>query len=855
MAVTKKHFQPFAKRLLSTAIASASASALAIADTGLYPNQQWDCQPDSNGAWQCQRQAATPGAYPKPALLPVKSAPIKTVSKNTPQTTLAQSPWDWQPKQQLDDVSVCKVGCEGAYVAPAADWKNADLKPDDAPLLADANNTEMQNDTITLSGNVTLNKGYRQVKADSASLDRSNNELTINGNITVREPDLLIRADSAQLNTASNLGQFNNAQFLQYSSGTRSEAENMQRNSDVTLDLNQASLTQCPPDDEVWKVNASNIHLDTDEGWGSAKHARLNIQDVPVLYIPYMTFPIDDRRKTGFLFPTMSTGNNNGFELSTPYYLNLAPNYDATIAPRYIEKRGTMLELELRQLSQYGQWVLSGADLASDDLYTEEDTATVTGKKSDTPPQEHRWIGAINQQGNVLGVSTLIDYTKVSDEDFYRDFSTNSLELKRTDHLNQQLSFGYRVTNWQVGITAQDHQTIDPDLTKQYQLMPQLTIERNNSGESFETQWLLLAEYTDFQHDDSIDNGGTFVTGERAYAETGFSYPMHWAAGYIIPTAKVRHVSYQLSEYQLGSDETPSATAPLATLDMGLVFERNTSFGSSKYLQTLEPRIYYLYSEYTDQTGNPSFDAQQLNFSYSQLFRDTRFSGHDRLDDADQASIGITSRFIEDNEGREILTLSIGQIFYFDDRQVQNTGTTPETSSNSNIATEIQYQPSDNLWLNNSLLWDSRQDQMQEASFGAHYQSDHNSLYNLSYLYRREGSTNLGDGLRDLSQADLSMVLPVTDRWSLFTRYRYDMDGHSPLDQLAGVQYEDCCWMVRLLYQEGVKDEYRDSLTQQIIVEHDYAFILEFQLKGLGSLGSKAINLLEESILGYKNLD
>lgn len=849
MAETKYHTKQFARRILSVAIATSSATAMAAS------HQQWVCTASDKGQWSCQQQSTAGGQsqLPLPAGQQRKSdrqATSASKEKNAP--TKPQNQWDWVSKTQMADPSVCKSGCEGAYLAPNADWPDADKNPNDAALRGSANSSDIEGNIVSLAGKVAVSRGNRQLLADKARFDRNNNELVIEGHIEVREPDLLIRADSGQIDIDTNFGVFTNARFLQHDSGSRGRASTIQRDNKATIDLENGSYTQCTPDDETWYIEADYIHINNEEGWGSAKGARLNILDVPVLYAPYFSFPIDDRRKTGFLFPTFASSKENGFELTTPYYLNLAPNYDATIAPRYIENRGMMLEAELRQKSRFGEWAIGGAHL-EDDLFTETPSPD---SENDTPSQENRWLGNIQQAGNILGLSTRIDYSKVSDDDFFDDLSTNSLELKRNKHLNQQAALGYRNDNWQVELTAQDHQTIDELLDSQYQLMPRLSIERNNGGVNFETEWLLNAEFTDFQHDQSIDDGGSFVTGERSFAEAGLSYPMRWAAGFIIPSAKIRSINYDLDELNNNSDSTPSTSTPLATLDMGLIFERNGNFSGSNFTQTIEPRLFYFYSDYEDQTGNPDFDTKELDFGYSQLFRDTRFSGHDRLDDANQASVGITSRFIDNSSGREVITLSIGQIFYMEDRRVQLGSATPEDStSNSNIATGIQIQPSDNIWLTNSLLWDSRADKIEEGGFSAHYQNGSSGLYNLGYRFRRDSLSDLGTVKRDLSQADASMVLPITDRWSVFGRYRYDIDEQRALDEMVGVQYDDCCWKVRLLYQQSIDDQYIDELNDRVIVERDYAFVLEFQLKGLGNLGNKAESLLRESILGYEDFE
>ncbi len=870
MAASNYFLPSFAKGFV-IAVAAASPSFV-LANTDLNPDQQWVCKADNQGEWQC-----TGGEKPKttaPGPLAAKAPTAQVAAVPAANQEVTANHWDWVPKTQLQDPSICKTGCDGAYVAPAADWEDADKDPDTSPLRASADSSNMEGNSVALTGQVVLTQGSRRFKTDKAILDRDNNQLTIDGNVEIREPGLLIRADKATINTEDNLGNFEQALFLQHGDGFRGQASFIERRSQTTLDLEQGSVTQCSPDDETWVINASSIHLDSEEGWGSAKHAKVRIKDVPVFYSPYMTFPIDERRKTGLLFPTLATGNSNGFELSAPLYLNLAPNYDATIAPRYIEKRGTMLEAEVRQLNRFGNWTVSGATL-KDDQYEEgldtenpsgSDLDDILGKQSDLPPREDRWVGRVEHNGKLGPIITKVNYNKVSDERFFDDLTPDSLELVRSDHLIQTASLGYRDDNWQAELIAEQYQTIDDLLSSQYQFMPRFTLERNSTGANFSPEWLLEAEYTDFQHDESIDDGGRFETGERTFAEAGVSYPMRWAPGFIIPTVKVRSVNYKLDSFQAGADDTPAATTPLATLDMGLVFERQTRFGDSNYLQTLEPRLYYFYSDYEEQGNNPNFDTKVLKFSYSQLFRDTRFTGHDRLDDANQASVGVTSRFINDTEGREVLSLSLGQIFYFKDRRVQlATNADDEVVSNSQIATEIQYQPTDRLWLTNSLLWDSRQDYLQEGGLGLHYQSDSKTLYNLGYRFNREAASNLGFGNRDVSQADASVVFPINEHWTTFARYRYDVEENRAVDDVFGLQYEDCCWMVRLLYQRGLKDEYVETidddvlvaneLTSNIVVERDYAFILEFELKGLGSLGNKAQKLLEENILGYEDLD
>lgn len=834
--------------------------AITNADSKLYPQQQWVCQPGNNGSWQCQEKPGAPGDYPKAPAAAVSTANTSSPSNAETPDSKSLPQWDWVAKEQLADPSICNTGCQGAYVEPEPNWEGAESDPAHAPVIADADSSSMADNTVTLTGNVSISQGNRRIRSNSAKLNRQNGELLVEGDVEVRQPSLLVRAQQSAINIDTGLGQFSNAHFLQHDSGVRGSAETLQRISPTITELNKGSFTQCTPDDETWMFRASEIHLDSDKGWGTAKHARLNIKDVPVFYTPYITFPIDDRRKSGFLFPSMGSSSGGGFEFSSPYYLNLAPNYDATIAPRYITNRGTMAELELRQLSQYGLWQLSGAHLGNDDVLIDPDIGVISTDRPTTQfpdavlGQEDRWIAAVKQKGALGPIRTAIDYTEVSDIDYFDDFSNTGLEVKRTTHLSQKGELSYRSRGWASSLTVQDYQTLDEQLNQQYQLMPQLTVTRGNRGAYFSPEWLLSAEFTDFKHKQSIDEGGAFETGQRTFAEAGLSYPMRWAAGFVVPTTKIRTINYDLEEFKANSDSSPAVTAPMATLDMGLIFDRSTQFGNNRYTQTLEPRLFYFYSDYEDQTGNPDFDTSELTFGYSQLYRDTRFSGHDRLDDANQLSIGATTRFIDEDSGREVITASLGQIFYFDDRKVQLAGQ-PEELSNSYIASEVQYQPRDRLWISNTLLWDSRKDALREGGISLSYQQNTNTLYNLGYRFRRDGASSLTGSRRNLEQADASLVYPLNPSWSLYSRYQYDVDENRALEQTAGLQYEDCCWMVRFLYQEGFDNEYVDELNGAIVVEQDYLFVLEFQLKGLGNIGNKAITILERSILGYEDLE
>lgn len=865
---------------LATALCTGIAGTSLRVSAADYPYQQWVCRP-ADGGWECREEAATPGRYPQPERMPVApivpTAPAAAQPTTTPRGGVAAegatpedtaranlaaadggtaAGWDWVPAARLTEEQRCGLGpgCAGAYVEPPRDWPDADRDSDQVPMRASAGSSEWRGDTVILEGGVQVTQGNRKVVADRGELDRARNRAVLEGNVQVREPGLLLTGSHADLDTESGLGEIQNARILDYASGARAEAAQLSRPAEHLAILDDARYTQCTPDDEVWSLSSGNIRLNNESGRGEARHAVLRLGPVPVAYSPWLSFPIDDRRQSGWLWPSLSS--SDGGDISAPYYLNLAPNYDATLTPRFIGDRGAMLETELRHLAEFGETRLAGAWLPDDDL-----------------EQEDRWLFSGQHQGRIGNhVGTQVDYTKVSDHDYFRDLSVGSLDIRRQTHLNQAARLNLSAGNWSSHLLAQQYQTIDEFTSDPYKRLPQWTIKRNSSQRNFRLDYTLLAEYTDFDHDESIDKGGNYVTGERLYSEAGLTLPMHWAAGYIQPTVQMRYVGYRLDDLPAGpnstlTDDRPSAATPQAILDAGLFFERDAHWFGSAYRQTLEPRLYYLWSEYEDQSDQPLFDTSRLTFSYQQLFRSSRFSGYDRLEDFNQVSLGFTNRWISRDDGRERLTASFGQIFYLDDRDVHTStrvGAVPPDDNRrdrSEFAAELRLQPSDNFWATASTLWDTDSDLVNEGGFYLHYAANAGpeaagglgGVFNLGYRYRR-AQPGINRLTQDLEQADISAVIPLNLRWSMFARFNYDLEDNRSLEDMFGVQYDDCCWMARVVYQRAVEgEELLNSGVREVV--RDHAIIFEFQLKGLGSLGSTAAGLLEESILGYRERD
>ncbi len=510
----------------------------------------------------------------------------------------------------------------------------------------------LQNPEIAkFSGNVTLRQGDRRLRADRATYYREQSRADIEGDVQYREPGLLVRGESASIDTAQNSGELRQARFVMHGEHARGEAKLLRRNVDRTLEFEETVYTQCEPGHDDWQLAADSMHVDRETGQGTARNARLEVQGIPVLYTPYLRFPVDDRRMSGLLWPTFTNSSQNGLDVTTPYYFNLAPNYDATLLPRYMNDRGTMLGGEFRYLNRWSSWVTSGAILPNDDV-----------------AQEDRWLTSLEHTGKPLdGMHTHISYTEVSDEDYLRQLSSTGLEVQRSIFLPQTGQVTYLFgDSWVLGAKAQQFRLLDRALAEPYKILPRLELNRRFSGTPFTPDYSLTSEFTVFEHKDAAE-----LTGQRLYLEPQLAYPMQWAAAFVRPAVGYQAISYNLDEsLTLPGDESPSVGAAMANLDAGYFLERDTSLFGTAFLQTLEPRAFYLWVDSEDHSDLPNFDSSDLTFSFSQLFRTTRFSGHDRIADANQASLSVTSRLIDEESGMERVTASVGQISYFEDRRV-----------------------------------------------------------------------------------------------------------------------------------------------------------------------------------------
>lgn len=783
------------------------------------------------------------------------------VGENTAEVELLRKELDWVPLEQLteEQKSQLPTSCCGAYIGPLRTDPEANLKPEEASLFGRALDSESEKQSrITLTGNVLLTQGNRTICTDKFFLDKETQQAELTGNIQVREPGLLFRADHADININSGNAKLENARFVVYESRVRGTAESLEKVGDKTIILDRGRFTSCEPGDNTWDIRGSNITLHNDKHYGTAKHMRLNVEDIPVAYVPYFRFPIGPDRLTGFLFPTVGRD-----EFSLPFYWNIAPNYDATIEPRYLRDHGYLFQGEVRHLSQYFESQLSGSVLHNDYGRDQKEDYAYQG--------EDRWQGKFEQKGGAgQAWKTRISYTDVSDTDYLRDVDGSAVDLNRQAYLQQMAEAQYSFDHWVVSARAEEFRLLTSG-SLPYRELPRVQANAiYNLGD-----WILTAnnEYTNFSVNRYYtENRDNLITGERFRSFYQYQWNKDFIFGYVKPGVGVKTLMYQLEAPNLiaTADDNPYVVTPQFSVDSGLVFERDLPWFEQSYLQTFEPRLFYLYRDYENQdalfgltTADSlvNFDTSELLFTYDQLFRDSRFSGGDRIDDANQMTLGASSRFIENDTGVERLKLSLGEIFYFREQAI-TLGKTSELDdgedlTSSALAGQMVAHFGDAFRMTQDLVFDHQTDEISAASTSLHYLDEKYRVFNLGYRYARNPVSVsplnpipvLG---KTLDQIDVSAIWPLNTQWSVIARANYDFTYKAKLDTFAGLEYNDCCYRVRVLARQWADFDFSPDFLENLN-DDDYerAVFFEVQLKGFGTLAKRINNLLEDAVVGY----
>ncbi|MFL0801802.1 MAG: LPS-assembly protein LptD [Agarilytica sp.] len=781
------------------------------------------------------------------------------------------APFGWLKREQLP-LSLQKdipPGCNGIYIESSTAHDANTSALDTLDLVVESNDASiLDGNKATLEGDVVVSQGNRSISAGKMTYDREDDRATLEKSVTIRQPGMLIQGEYAEVSTTEHKASFNEATFVLKEQQVRGGARSVKQLSASKLELNEGHITSCEPGDEAWVLEGEQITVNSETNQGTGKNVKLKIGSVPVFYLPYITFPVGDERQTGFLFPSISSSDDGGLDIATPYYWNLAPNYDATLTPRFISSRGTMLEFETRYLNE---WIYTDTGIAflPDDGGSEDkdlDKLIEDGEITEEEARPHkgssRWLLQFEQQSSeTKGWYTRADYTRVSDEDYFRDLGTSSLSVSNKTFLEQALEIGYQFEHWKLSSLAQTQQVLLLDIDAPYRKLPQIDID----GRYNFNDWILSVDnrFTQFKH---RENRADIITGKRFNTDYRLRWEKRFPWGFFTPEIGHKSLHYSLSENPLITDDAERQfrlSTPQASIDLGLVFEHT----GGAYTQTVEPRAYYLYRRYTDHSDlfslggldgfDVNFDTSERTFAYGQLYRDSRFIGNDRLDDADQVTLGLTTRWVNNTTGRELFSASVGQIFHFRDRNVSlfDSMSDSETAENSEFAGELNINLGPRTQLFSNTIYDTETERVNRGSAGVYFSSDNaQKLFNISYSYLRDLNASDEDDVasKDIDQLDLSFAYPAGGQWALMGRVNYDFQNDQELETFLGFEYNDCCYRFRILARRWL-----DSNIANLVVnkdaQYDQGIFFEVHFKGLGGSGAKVNSILNDGIFGYES--
>ena len=679
-----------------------------------------------------------------------------------------------------------------------------------------ADEFEVHGSEYRLRGKVKGGRGDQQLSADSLSYDQNTDFAEAVGNVRYEHGDRILTGDRASINLGEDTGSIKPARFWFAEKHIRGKADSIQFEGALKTHLQNVTFTTCDEGSDDWLLKASSLNLDTENNVGVARHARISFMSVPIFYFPYLSFPLEGR-KSGFLVPAFGSSTSSGNELSLPYYWNIAPHRDATLTPNYLSRRGMLMESEFRYLNERSFGQIEVAHINDDRIFGDSRTA-VGFQHQGSPSPEWR---------------TRLNYQHVSDVDYLNDFGSE-LATSSATHLESRADVAYRSDYLQASLLVQVYQTLDGTVSgpdKPYQRLPQIRVNSRNWKGPAGFVAGVDAEVVRFDRSEG-------VVGNRLDVQPRISWPWRGQSGFVIPKLVYRHTQYQLTRSDPAFDDNPSRSLPIFSLDSGLYFERELGKNGNVARQTLEPRLFYLHASYRNQENlivdelsvDRVFDSSLPLFSFSQMFRENRFSGADRVADANQLSAALTTRFL-DNRGRELLSASMGRIMYFQDREVSLPGGIAETDSTSDWLAEIKSHWTSAVSARASIQWNSDNGRMERGSAYVLYQKDKRSVLKLAYNFEEN----------NIEQSDLAFIWPLSSHWSLVGRWLHSIRDDVTLETLKGVEYESCCWTARL-----VQRTYRvDALDE----DENNSIWFQLELKGLTSVGKGIKNLLARDII------
>lgn len=677
--------------------------------------------------------------------------------------------------------------------------------------------TRVETEGVTeFSGDVELVQDGRALSADDVVYDQLNESMTAVGQTKIWDSTLLWSGYRAMFNMRADRHRLERGNYWLIDRQGRGSADVIRTDNQTQVSrLERVEYTTCPVGAETWKFSASQIKLDHKEERGYAKNALLKVRSVPVFWLPYFTFPLSDKRKSGFLTPTIGTSNERGLDTEVPYYIDIAPNQDATVAPRWISERGLMLKGEYRYMGRRYESEFDVEYLPGDKL-SDSDRSYVRME------HEHRY--GENDTGYLYAL-----LQNASDAQYFEDFG-GGLAITSQRFLDRRIQTQYSTGTYQVWGTMQAYQNIDdsiPDRFGPYRRLPNILAQTLFPQYHLVPHFYGLTDITYFDREDS-------VTGGRIDLAPTISLPFIKPWAYIKPAIGLRQTNYFLTNSQ-DFDSTISRSVPMVSADAQFFLERRFEMFDAPLMQTLEPRAYYVLMPKVGQSDIPIFDTGLYDFTFLQLFNENRFAGRDRIGDTNQLAVAVTSRFLSLDSGREVFRTSLGQIYFFRDREIALPGTVIQDDSTSEFIGEVAASPVEAWSARATLQWDPHDNRTEKSAFAIRYAPPNGTVLNAAYRLRR--------AVTDVEQTDLAWRVPLTENLSMVGRWNYSLQSRQSLELVGGIELETCCWGIRLLSRRFIRNSEG---------EFDNAIFMQAEFKGLGGFGRSAASFLRKSIPGYE---
>ena len=694
------------------------------------------------------------------------------------------------------------------YVAAQSAPKRPPEDPNAPTNLGAERMTGRPDREVILERDAEVTRGGTTLNADSATYDVVDDRVKASGNVRLKRFGDRYTGDEMDLKLDTGEGYVENPTYRLGIRNAQGKADRIDFASRDNAVVQNGTYSTCEGPDPEWYLKAGTMSLDTGRDIGTASRAIVYFKGVPLFGSPYLSFPLSDARKSGFLAPSIGASNRGGLEISTPYYFNIAPNRDLTLYPRLISQRGLQLGAQARYIGDgySGRTRIEGI---MDDKLTGESRGA---------------LSLLHTQSLMPGLTFNANVNAASDNEYPNDFP-GSITNTRARLLLRDLSLSYAQPYWTAIARTSNYQVLQDPLVpigRPYDRLPEVSLAAATQavgGFDFGLQ----SDFTRFYHPD-------LVRGERSVINPRVSYPIIAPGYFITPSVSVHASSYNLSNVAPGNPSNLTRTLPTFSVDSGMVFERDASFLGREATQTLEPRLMYVHTPYKDQSKFPVFDTALAEFNFSQIFSENRYVGNDRISDANQLTAAVVSRFIEEN-GVERVRMAVGQRFYFNEQQVTNAGVA-RAETKSDLLAAVSGQVTQALALDAGVQYSQSLRKTNASSFGVRWRPAPQQVLNLQY--RKDVPTGV-----DL--IDFSTQWPIAKRLYGVARVNYSMLEKKVSEGLVGLEYKDDCWVFRVVAQ-------RTPTATNVATS---SLFFQLQLNGLSSLGSNPLQALRTSVPGY----